>query len=89
MEQLHAAIAALPDKQAKLIYARFYLGMTVKEIAQAEDVDLSWVYKSIKRGLKCLEKISKALINMAKMSPFSSLPLEEQLITFIGTLTTE
>lgn len=88
-DQLYAAVMELPDKQAKLIYARFYLGMTVKEIAQAEDVDLSWVYKSIKRGLKCLEKISKALINMAKMSPFSSLPLEEQLITFIGTLTTE
>ena len=46
----------LPDKQAKWIYARFYLGMTVKEIAQAESVDLSWVYKSIKRGLKCLGK---------------------------------
>ena len=46
----------LPDKQAKWIYARFYLGMTVKEIAQAEGVDLSWVYKSIKRGLKRLGK---------------------------------
>ena len=34
----------------------FYLGMTVKEIAQAEDIDLSWVYKSIKRGLKHLAK---------------------------------
>ena len=46
----------LPDKQAKWIYARFYLGMTVKEIAQAEGVDLSWVYKSIRRGLKHLAK---------------------------------
>ena len=88
-DQLYAAVVELPDKQAKWIYARFYLGMTVKEIAQAEAVDLSWVYKSIKRGLKCLGKISKTLINMAKMSPFSSLPLEGQLITFIGTLTTE
>ena len=51
----------LEDKQAKWIYARFYLGMTVKEIAQAEDVDLSWVYKSIKRGLKCLGKNFKNL----------------------------
>ena len=49
--QLYAAVMELPDKQAKWIYARFYLGMTVKEIAQAEDVDLSWVYKSIRRGL--------------------------------------
>ena len=47
----YTAIMELPDKQAKWIYARFYLGMTVKEIAQAEGVDLSWVYKSIRRGL--------------------------------------
>ena len=46
----------LPDKQAKWIYARFYLGMTIKEIAKVEGVDLSWVYKSIKRGLKRLRK---------------------------------
>lgn len=55
-EQLYAAVMELPDKQAKWIYARFYLGMTVKEIAQVEGVDLSWVYKSIKRGLKRLGK---------------------------------
>ena len=55
-EQLYAAVMALPDKQAKRIYAHFYLGMTPKEIAQAEDIDLSWVYKSIKRGLKHLAK---------------------------------
>lgn len=52
--QLYVAVMELPDKQAKWIYARFYLGMTVKKIAQAEGVDLSWVYKSIKRGLRCL-----------------------------------
>lgn len=46
----------LEDKQAKWIYARFYLGMTIKEIAKVEGVDLSWVYKSIKRGLKRLRK---------------------------------
>ena len=55
-DQLYAAVMQLPDKQAEWIYARFYLGMTVKEIAQAESVDLSWVYKSIKRGLKRLGK---------------------------------
>ena len=46
----------LEEKQAKWIYARFYLGMTVKEIAKVEGVDLSWVYKSIKRGLIHLAK---------------------------------
>ena len=55
-DQLYAAVMELPDKQAKWIYARFYLGMTVKEIAKVEGVDLSWVYKSIKRGLKRLRK---------------------------------
>ena len=53
---ISGVIMELPDKQAKWIYARFYLGMTVKEIAQAEGVDLSWVYKSIRRGLKHLAK---------------------------------
>ena len=40
-------------------YAKFLLEESdkpVKEIAQAESVDLSWVYKSIKRGLKRLGK---------------------------------
>ena len=55
-DHLYAAVMELPDKQAKWIYARFYLGMTVKEIAQIEGVDLSWVYKSIRRGLKHLAK---------------------------------
>ena len=55
-DQLYAAVMELPDKQAKWIYARFYLGMTVKEIAKVEGVDLSWVYKSIKRGLIHLAK---------------------------------
>lgn len=58
-EQIYTAVMGLPDKQAKWIYARFYLGMTVKEIAQAEGADLSWVYKNIKRGLKHLKKRMK------------------------------
>ena len=53
-EQLYSAVMALPEKQAKRIYARFYLGMTVKEIAKTEGVDLSRVYDSIQRGLKWL-----------------------------------
>ena len=56
-EQLYSAVMALPEKQAKRIYARFYLGMTVKEIAKTEGVDLSRVYDSIQRGLKWWLKI--------------------------------
>ena len=55
-EQLYAAVMALPDKQAKRIYAHFYLGMTPKEIAQAEGVDVSRVRDSIRKGLKKLAK---------------------------------
>ena len=56
-EQLYAAVMALPDKQAKRIYARFYLGMTPTEIAKAEGVDVSRVRDSIRRGLKHLAKL--------------------------------
>ena len=55
-EKLYAAVMALPEKQAKLIYARYYLGMRVGEIAAAEGVDPSRVRDSIRRGLKQLAK---------------------------------
>ena len=51
-EQLYIAVMALPEKQAKRIYARYYLGMTVNEIAAVEGVDPSRVRDSIRRGLK-------------------------------------
>ena len=46
----------LPEKQAKRIYARYYLGMKVNEIAEVEGVDQSRVRDSIRRGLKQLVK---------------------------------
>ena len=55
-EQLYAAVTKLPEKQAKRIYARYYLGMTVNEIAEVEGVDPSRVRDSIRRGLKQLGK---------------------------------
>lgn len=55
-EQLYFAVMALPEKQAKRIYARYYLGMTVKEIAKTEGIDPSRVRDSIRRGLKQLAK---------------------------------
>ena len=51
-EQVYAAVMKLPEKQAKRIYARYYLGMTVNEIAEIEGVDPSRVRDSIRRGLK-------------------------------------
>ena len=56
---LRSVIVALEDqaeKQAKRIYARYYLGMTVNEIAEVEGVDPSRVRDSIRRGLKQLVK---------------------------------
>ncbi len=59
IEQLHAAIAALPDKQAKRIYAHYFLGMSKAEIARAEGVAVNAVKDAISRGLKNIEKILK------------------------------
>ena len=55
-EQVYAAVMKLPEKQAKRIYARYYLGMTVNEIAEVEGVDPSRVRDSIRRGSKQLVK---------------------------------
>lgn len=54
-EQLYSAVMTLPKKQAKRIYSKFYLGMSVKEIAQAESIHPSKVYRSIENGLRYLK----------------------------------
>ena len=59
MQELHAAIASLPDKQAKRIHAHFILGMTKQDIARAEGVHEKVVRVAIERGLRRLEKILK------------------------------
>ena len=61
MEQLHAAIAALPDKQAKRLNAYYFLGMSKAEIARAEGVNKSQITRSIDRALASLEKFLKNL----------------------------
>lgn len=57
-KQVYATVMKLPEKQAKRIYARYYLCMTVNEIAAVEGVDPSRVRDSIRRGLKKLKKNS-------------------------------
>ena len=56
MQELHAATASLPDKQAKRIYAHFILGMTKQDIARAEGVHEKVVRVAIERGLLLLTK---------------------------------
>ena len=58
-EQLHAAIATLSDKQAKRIYAYFFLNMSKAMIAKAEGVSKESVGESIRRGLKNIERFLK------------------------------
>ncbi|MFT8888048.1 MAG: sigma factor-like helix-turn-helix DNA-binding protein [Ethanoligenens sp.] len=59
VEQLHAAIASLPDKQAKRIYAHYFLDMSKAEIARAEGVAVNAVKDAISRGLKNIERFLK------------------------------
>ena len=61
-EQLHSAIASLPDKQAKRIYAHFFLGMSKTAIARAEGVSKVSVSESIERGLCSIEKFLKKFL---------------------------
>ena len=59
-KELLAAIMTLPPKQARRIYARFYLGLDVVEIARKEGVAPANVYASIQHGLsKLRNKIKK------------------------------
>lgn len=60
-EELHAAIAQLPDKQAKRTYAHYLLGMSKEEIAKAEGVSWRAVHQSVQQGLSRMEKILKKL----------------------------
>ena len=52
---LHAAIAKLPDKQAKRLYAYFFLDMSAKEIATAERVSKQSIIDSLAHATKNLK----------------------------------
>ena len=56
-EEVYAALMQLPSIQARRIYARFYLNMTVTEIAKVEGADRRRVWDSIRRGLKKLARL--------------------------------
>lgn len=60
-QQLHAAIATLPDKQAKRVYAHYILGISKTEIAKAEGVSIASVGESIERGLQNMETFLKKI----------------------------
>ena len=58
-QQLHAAIASLPDKQAKRIYAHYFMGMSKLAIARVEGVNKSQISRSIETALRSIEKFLK------------------------------
>ena len=55
-EALYTAICRLPHKQAARIYAHFFLGLSMADIARCEGTTRSAVQKSINRALKTLKK---------------------------------
>ena len=58
-QELYAAINSLPEKQAKRIYALFFLGMSKAEIARIEGINKSTITRSIEKALKGIEKYLK------------------------------
>jgi RNA polymerase sigma-70 factor (ECF subfamily) len=58
-QQLYAAISQLPEKQAKRIYAYYFMDMDEPVIASAEGVSHQAVHASLQRGLKGIEKYLK------------------------------
>jgi len=60
-EQLHAAMETLTDKQAKRIYAHFFLGLSKSDIARNEGVDCCHVSRSIDLALKKMGKYLKSI----------------------------
>ncbi len=52
IQELYAAINSLPEKQAKRIFAYFFLGLSKTRIAQIEGVNKSQISRSIERALK-------------------------------------
>lgn len=58
-KRLLKAVARLPTVQARRIYQRYLLGMSVKEIARADGVETGTVYETLKRGLKRLQRFDR------------------------------
>jgi RNA polymerase sigma-70 factor (ECF subfamily) len=62
-ERIYLAILELPEKQAKRIYAHFFLGMSMTDIAEAEGVSINAISKSISHGIMLLKNKLKKFEN--------------------------
>lgn len=61
-EQLYAAIACLPDKQAQRVRQHFILGRSIPEIAEREGVNVRSVRRGLERALADMEKYLKKVL---------------------------
>ena len=59
LKRLVQAVMRLPPVQSRRIQQHYLLGMSAKEIAQADGVDVSSVYRVIKQGLKNLQTFDR------------------------------
>lgn len=57
LKSLVQAVARLPPAQARRIHQHYLHGVSVKDIAQAEGVDPSSIYISLRKGLANLRKM--------------------------------
>lgn len=60
-QRLYAAVSALPEKQAKRVYAHFFHGMSKAEIARIERVSKTAVSHSIEQALKSMKRALKKM----------------------------
>lgn len=56
IEALYAALASLPEKQGRRVYAHYILGVSKAELARAEGVSLNVICVAITRGLENMKK---------------------------------
>lgn len=59
-EALYAALQSLPEKQRRRVYARYFLGLNLKQIADAESVSIVAVSKSIDRAILAMRRYLQA-----------------------------
>lgn len=59
---LYRALSVLPEKQARRIYGRFFLDLSIEAIASSEGVSAASVSESIRRGLRNLGKNLKKFL---------------------------
>lgn len=62
MKQLLEAVATLPEKQARRIYAHYFLGVSKSAIARMECVDEGSIRRSIQCGLRHIGKLLKKFV---------------------------